>query len=74
MRRNTRTAEDVGDEHVGRIRGGRLQPDAGVRRVHGDARALRQRQVLQDQVQQGAVGLDDVLPGAGPGRGQIAGG
>src|SRR5690606_8810282 len=66
-------AEDVGDDHVRRVGRGRLHPGAGVRGVQGDVAVGGQRQVCGDEVQQGAVGLDHLLPGAGPGDGQVAG-
>ena len=74
MRRDARAAEDVGDEHVGGGRRGRLPARRGRRRRAAAMPAPSgSGRCSTTSVQQPAVGLDDVLPRARPGRGQIPG-
>lgn len=71
--RDTRTAEDVGDDHVPGGRSRALQGRAGVTGADVDSAVGRQGQVLGDQGEQGRVGVHGALPGTGAGGGGVPG-
>lgn len=68
-----RAAEDIRDQDVEGSGRGPFQQAPGVRAVHGDAAVGGDRQLFGDQFEEPEIGLGDVLAGARPGRGGVAG-
>jgi hypothetical protein len=73
VRRDARTAEDVGDDQVRLALRAAGQQVAGVSAAYPQLPAPVERELPADQLGEPGVDLDHLLPGAGTARGDVAG-